>query len=142
MSGRASGSWPGHGPARPRWAAETGPDGAVAAAVLVAGAEVVLREGQVEGLALWKSFDDVEDHDVTEFAVCNLLGEHTADISAADQSNLVTHGGFSVGLFPAYQRQTFRFRLWFRSVRRRTRCTRPGSRPPFDVRNRRSRAFA
>ena len=59
--------------------------------------------GHVEGLALGKSFDDVEDHDVTEFAVCNLLGEHAADVSAADQSNLVTHGEFSVGLFPADQ---------------------------------------
>jgi len=53
--------------------------------------------GHVEGLALGKSVDDVEDHDVTEFAVCNLLGEHAADVSAADQSNLVTHGEFSVG---------------------------------------------
>ncbi len=57
--------------------------------------------GHVEGLALGKSFDDVEDHDVTEFAVCNLRGEYAADISAADQSNLVTHGEFSVGLVPA-----------------------------------------
>ena len=52
--------------------------------------------------ALGKSLDDVENHDVTEFTICNLLGEHAADVSAADQGNLGAHGGFSIGLIPAH----------------------------------------
>ena len=62
--------------------------------------------GHVEGLALGKSLDDVEDHDVTEFAIGNLLGEHAADVSAADQGDLVAHGGFSIELVPADQGRT------------------------------------
>ena len=56
-----------------------------------AGQRRPLRE--VERLALRQALDDVEEHDVAELAIGERLGEHAADVAAADESDLLAHGG-------------------------------------------------
>jgi len=46
--------------------------------------------GEVERLALRHAVDDVEQHDVAEFLHCRQMGERAADLTRADQCDLVT----------------------------------------------------
>src|SRR3989304_3694165 len=44
--------------------------------------------GDVEALSLGHPLDDVEQHDVAEFALGTKLGEHATDLTATDNRNL------------------------------------------------------
>ena len=63
-------------------------DVGVAVGALQADVEAVDRGdlGDVEHLALGQPFDDVEQHHVTEFAQGAELGQHAADLPAADET--------------------------------------------------------
>ena len=57
-----------------------------------AGIEAVDRRGlgNIERLALRNAFRDVEHHDVAELTQSDEVGERSADLAGADQSNLGT----------------------------------------------------
>jgi hypothetical protein len=48
--------------------------------------------GQVERLALWQPFDDVDEHDVGEPRLGDPLGRRRADVAGADDRDLVASG--------------------------------------------------
>ena len=60
--------------------------------------EAVDRRGlrDVERLALRNAFGDVEHHDVAEFLQADEMSERAADLTGADQGNLVARHGKSV----------------------------------------------
>ena len=77
-------------------------DGGVVAGAGDLGVEPVDRAGlgQVERLALGHAVDDVEQDDVAEFLQRGQMGERAADLTGADQSNLLARHGISSALRP------------------------------------------
>jgi hypothetical protein len=77
-------------------------DGGVVVRALVAGVEAVHRPGlgDVEALALGHALGDVEEHHVAQFLQADEVGKRAADLSGADERDLVTsHRGSFSGVF-------------------------------------------
>ncbi len=78
-------------------------DGRIVARAGELGVEPVDRAGlgEVERLALRDAVDDVEQDDVAEFLERGQMGERAADLTRADQSNLLARHGISSALSSA-----------------------------------------
>ena len=54
------------------------------------------RLRDIERFALWNALGDVEHHDVAQFLQADEVGQGSADLAGANQSNLVARHGKSV----------------------------------------------
>ena len=52
--------------------------------------------GEIERLALRHALGDIEHHDIAQFLQADEVGQRSADLAGADQSNLVARHGKSV----------------------------------------------
>jgi hypothetical protein len=54
------------------------------------------RLGDIERLALWHALGDIEHHDIAQFLQADEVSQRSADLTGANQSNLVArHGNLS-----------------------------------------------